>query len=236
MQGYKMKKILISLAVCILFSSCSENLSPDIGTEENLIISSNIENISNFNNYNKIYCYYNKLPDSIALIDDSYILPNGDFNLFIPPHSASQLRTFSPYNYNSGGTVFIDSINFNKDSVLFADIKFRASNPDNVHLFVNNLNLDNSVNLNVGDFAISYYYFSEPCKINGYYKREYAQADTIVTKYDLEVKRGWNKIVTILIRNYSTYNGYVEWEVSNSYKNKDQWEIMDFPNFGQKLL
>jgi hypothetical protein len=231
-----MKKILILLSVCSLFTSCSENLSPKFNTEENLIIRGNIENISAFNSYNKIYCYYSNLPDSFSFIDESYILQNGDFNLFIPPPSASQLRTYSPYNYNSGGTVFIDSINFSKNSVLYSDIKFRVSNPNNIHLYANNLNLDNSAQFNVGDFLISYYYFAEPCKINGYYKREYAQADTIVTKYNLEVKRGWNKIVTTLIKIYSTYNGYVEWEVTNSYKKKDQWEIMDFTNLGQKSL
>lgn len=231
-----MKKILISLVVCILFSSCTENLSPDIGTEENLAISGNIENISNLNNYNRIYCYYNNEPDSISIIDDCYIRPNGDFNLFIPPPSVFQLRIYSHYNYNSGGTVFIDSINFSKDSVLFTDIKFRVSNPDSVYLFVNNINIVNSEHLNVGDLVISYYYFSEPCKINGYYKREYAQTDTIVTKYDLEVKRGWNKVVTTVVKNYGTNNGYIECKVSNSYGNKDQWEIMDFPNFGQRLL
>ena len=231
-----MKNILILLAVCSFFSSCSENLSPNISTEKNLMISGNIVNISDYNNSNNIYCYFNNVLDSVAITDESYILLSGNFHLIIPPPSKSQLRIYSPYNYNSGGTVFIDSINFSKDSVFFADVKFIVSNPDNVRYFVNNLNLDNSLNLDVGDFVISYYYFSESCKINGYYKREYAHADTIVTKYNLEVKTGWNKIVTTLVKKYSSYNGYVEWEVSNSYENKNQWEIMDFPIWGQKSL
>jgi len=228
-----MKKFLIFLAVCGLFSRCSENLSPNIGTEDNLIISGNIENISDYNNFNRIYCYFNTVPDSIVLIDDDYILPSGNFHLFIPPPSVSQLRLYSPYNYNSGGTVFIDSINFSKDSVLFTDIKIKVSNPNNVHYFVNDLHLDS---LSVGDFAISYYYFSEPCKISGYYKRIYPNVNMIVTKYDLEVKKGWNKIVTTLIETDSSFDGYVEWEVSNQYENKDKWEIKDFPDYGQRLL
>ena len=154
-----MKKIIIILAVCSLFSNCSENLSPNLNTKENLTISGNIENISSFNSYNQIYCYYSNLPDSISLIDKSYILKNGDFNLFIQPPSVSQLRTYSPYNYNNGSTVFIDSINFDKDNVLFTDIKFIVSNPDNIRLNANDVYLDKTSNLNVGDFIITYYYF-----------------------------------------------------------------------------
>ncbi len=231
-----MKKIIIIIAVCILFTSCSENLSPNFNTEENLLIIGNIENISTNNSFNKIYSYYTNVSDSIALIDECTITQNGDFNLFMPPPTVSQFRMYSPYNYNSGGTVFVDSISFSKDSVFFADIKFRVSNPDNIHFYVNNLNLDNPVQFSIGDFVISYYYFAEPCKINGYYKREYAQSDTIVTKYNLEVKKGWNKIITTLVKKYNAYNGYVEWDVSNSFNNKDKWEIKDFPIWGQKSL
>lgn len=234
--GCEMKKILILFALYCFFSSCSENLSPDIDSEENLIISSNIENISDYSNYNRIYCYFNKLGDSISIVDESNILPSGYFHLIIPPPPVSQLRMYSPYNYNSGGTVFIDSINFSKDSVLFTDIRIKVSNPNNIHYFVNNLHLESSLNLSVGDFAISYYYFSETCKISGHYTRIYPNVNVIVTKYDLEVKKGWNKIVTTLIKTDSSFDEYVEWKVSNQYENKDGWEIKDFPDYGQRLL
>lgn len=234
-----MYKIFISLISLLLIISCSENLSTAECFEESLSIFGRIQNMPDYENhpFNKIYCYYTHVPDSISFIDDCHLLGNGDFSLYISAPSASQLRTFSPFNYNSGSMVYTDSIKFDTENVLFTEINFRASNPQNIHFPVNNLNLADLSKFKVGDYLVSYYYFSEACKITGFSKVNYnGTGPTVKTQFNLVMKKGWNKITTTLKQVVELNNDYYSWEVSNSNNIRDNWEIMAFPSFGQKSL
>jgi len=219
-----MKKYLfLILIISFIFIQCNKESNPiDNANDGSLLI---LGSISNYNsNFNKIYASGFPYSDS-SLKFETEINANGSFNLKIPVPSVNHLSSYTPFNWISivypNSTFLIDSIHIADSSLKYIryDLFAQSSLPITYALEINLANITTSGELaEVGDFFISYYYFSSSTKIEGYHKLKIVTQDStreFITEFNVNTKNGWNKLIT---------------KLKSKTANKSVYEVIDIAN------
>ncbi len=222
------KTMKTSLFILLIFSfafwGCKEKSNP---VQENIdgtfVIAGKIENYSN--NFTGIYSMgCNPI--------ETEIKGDGSFTIKIPIPDDICLATHVPYNdvivINGDTTYFIDSINISNKNVKYTryDLYAKSSSKISYSLPLNLAKITNPSNFAAeGDYYISYYFFTESCVVKGYAEYRIVTSDStksIVTEYNINVTKGWNKVITKFIHQDIYKSVY---EVTEIKVNQGSWII-----------
>jgi hypothetical protein len=220
-----MKIQLFLIAVLSLsFLSCNKESNPvAVNNDGSLVLSGKVDD----SNFDKIFTESYSYSDSLSVRDSAEIKTDGSFNLIIPPPPENRLFRYKPYNHisviNSDTTFFIDSISIADSNFKYIKVGLSAQTRTDRHgiQYSMSLNLAKITTIGeytkVGDYYISYYYASSQTTIQGYYKwREVGSglSRESITYYNINIKKGWNRIITRFVNDDAMKPIYVVNEIS----------------------
>ncbi len=229
-------KNYLSLSLIILFLAvgCSKTTNPFESLGEGSLKITGI--ISNYDgDFKKVYF---SLPPRSGVLSyfESEITPDGAFDITIAQPADVQLikyisRSSTSVN-NSDTTFYIDSLHIADDALKYSKYSLSAEHPRS---FNNRITYSlplvlgervNSIGLPaVGDYVLTYYYFTTQTKIQGYRKWKIVSSTRtgeIISNFNINTKVGWNLIMTKVL---SDENSKTTYEVTDVDTESGVWMI-----------
>jgi hypothetical protein len=225
-------QLFLIAVISLYFISCNkESNSITSNIDGSLVLSGKFSD----SNFDKIFTFSYSISDSFSVHDSTEIKTDGSFNLIIPPPSENHLFPYKPYNHitviNNDTTFFIDSVRIADSN--FKYIQYGLSvqartDPQGIQYYMS-LILAKITTIGeqakVGDYYISYYYSNMQTTILGYYKWK-ASAPGVsyesITNYNINIKKGWNRIITRYTNNDGMNSIY---EVNEISADQGDWII-----------
>jgi hypothetical protein len=219
-------QLFLIVVLSLSFLSCNKESNPVyVNNDGSLVLSGMISGSNGV--FDKIFTFSYAYPDSLSVRDSAEIKTDGSFNLIIPPPPENRLFRYKPYNHisviNSDTTFFIDSVSIADSNFKYIKVGLSAQTKATPHLIQYSmpLNLAKITTIGeyakVGDYFISYYYSSTQTTIQGYYKWRVVASGLSresITYYNINIKKGWNKIITRYINDDDMKSIYVVNEIS----------------------
>jgi hypothetical protein len=196
--------IRLLTVAALLLVGCEGDLNPiHPGEGDAIIIDGRISNFRG--DFDTVYSSIssNSDPRSLSFSD---IDSTGHFHLIIPPPTEDQLFKYTPWNFvsvsNGDSSIFIDSIAVADSDMRYARIDLKAVSSSRVRyvLSLNQAKLTTRGDYaKVGDYILSYYYFSSRTLIDGYYKCRVVAGSLsreVITEFHVHTNIGWNLVIT----------------------------------------
>jgi hypothetical protein len=217
--------LLIISVLSLTFLSCNKESNPVIVNsnpiEGSLVLSGKISDYNGV--FDKIFSSSYSYSDSLSVRDSAEIKTDGSFNFIIPPPPENRLYSYKPHNQisviNSDTAFFIDSVRIADSNFKYMKVGLSAQTkaaPPHLIQYSMSLNLakitTDGESGKVGDYIISYYYSNMQTTITGYFKFSEAGSGAsleIITYYNINIQKGWNKIITRYVNDDANKSIYV---------------------------
>jgi hypothetical protein len=238
-----MKKLSLFLLIAFTLSSCQEDVSPtDFGSLNSFWIHATLK--EHDGSFTVVSGYTRPTHDSVAFIQ-SEIDSSGRIKLYVPTPPPHLLSSYTPLDtvmvYHGDSSLFIDDVTIHDSSLRYTrlELDVESIDPPAMGFPFNQGHLTTPhERAQVGDYYLSYYYFTSQTVIDGSFEWRVVLPDTssrILTQYSIHTGVGWNLLMTRYSRDSANTSIY---EVTNLRTEQGEWIIAlrhSFPNIVLEL-